>query len=290
MTGFKTLPAVRSYLFAIAYNLLGEIQEAEDIVQDSLEAVLTQSLPDRIANEKAYLARIVANKSIDRLKQVKKNRRSYPGIWLPEPWIEPVEIQPEGAADILSYSLLCTVEQLNPTERAVFILREAFQFTYSELSVICGQSEMNCRQILSRARKKIKPMADHYKPEEFDFEALVDAFLLARNEADFAPLIRLLKEDMVVYSDGGGKRPAARWPISGREAVLKFMKGILSRPDFRQLIPNVIRVNGLPALLLSRDRLPDTLVYFEEDKKQVKTVYVIRNPEKINLVRLSQNV
>src|ERR1044072_5119885 len=145
--------ALRSYLWTIAYDMTGEIQEAEDIVQDGFE-IISGLKEEAVNNPKAYFTRIIINKSIDRQKELQKQRTNYTGTWLPEPYItfgdEPLN------ESILPYAMMHLAEQLNPVERAVFILREAFSYSYAEIAEFCDLTEANCRQLLHRANGKIK--------------------------------------------------------------------------------------------------------------------------------------
>lgn len=282
----KELQTYHSYLFSVAYNILGQIHEAEDIVQDAFEYMLT--LPaGHVKNMKTYLTRVVANKSIDRLKMLKRARTHYPGTWLPEPYVEVDEAvaNTDQPVDMLSYSLMWAMETLNPVERAVFILREAFDYAYHDLAEICGISEANCRQILSRAKKKVKQASgkDQSETDQEEYQRLIAAFLRARQEEDPGALARLLKEDIIVYSDGGGKAPAAMVPLEGVDVVLRFLTGIARKQQARELSYRLVYVNHQPAILLSSGAQPDTLISFDVTNSSINRIFIIRNPDKILL-------
>nr|WP_295927666.1 sigma-70 family RNA polymerase sigma factor [uncultured Dyadobacter sp.] len=274
------LPAYKSYLFSVAYNIMGQIEEAEDVVQDCFEDIL--STPDKeVHNEKAYLTRVVANKSIDRLKKLKKDRERYPGTWLPEPYLQPeLPAVGEERIDILSYGLMSLIEQLNPVERAVFVLREAFDYPYASLSEIVQTSEANCRKILSRARRKIKS-ENLRQTDATTHRKLLDAFLRAHQQGDIRSLALLLKEDITVYSDGGGKAAAALTPITGSGPVLRLLEGIARKESVQAQSVRVLRVNARPGLVFLSGQKPETIFCFDADDLAFSKLYIIRNPDKL---------
>jgi len=265
-----------SYFFSVAYNILGEVQEAEDIVQDGFEHFLT--LPrDHVKNTKSFLTRVIANKAIDRLKERKKLQVSYPGTWLPEPYLTTEEHPPE---DLLPYGILHLLERLNPLERAVFILREAFQHSYEELAEFCEISQEYCRKLLSRARKKVQMSKERLASNTQSYEALLDAFWQARENNDIQPLTQLLKEDIVLYSDGGGKKAAARVPLYGWETVAKFLAGIIKKSPVQQMTHQLVQINGQPGIIFSLKGEPESLIVWDVIDEQIQNLYIIRNPDK----------
>ena len=280
----------RPYLLAVAYNILGERSEAEDIVQDSVEYLLTLP-PDHVHNLKSYLTRVVANKAIDRLKALKKEREQYPGVWLPEPYVQPDEplIDSPAESTVLSYELLCALEQLNPIERAVFILREGFDLSYQELSHVCDTTETNCRQLLSRARKKVRGTTPTNPPNPETHQRLIAAFLQACDEENPEALTQLLREDIVLYSDGGGKVAAAMVPLRGTAVVTKFLVGIVRKARAQRFSYRLVKINGQGGVLLSLDDTPDTLIAFNTNEGSIQQLFMVRNPDKFFLPLLSQN-
>lgn len=277
----------RPYLFTVAYNILGEVQEAEDIVQEAFAYYLTLK-EEQVHNQKSYLSRVVANKAIDRLKELKKQRESYPGIWLPEPFVHQDTASKAAEKDIMSFEALSALESLNPVERAVFVLREAFSFPFSELALICNTTEANCRQILSRTKKKISnPKSSSAYPDE-QLVSLIQTFLQAVVEEDTQTLTSLLKEDIVLYSDGGGKAAAAVNPLWGQTIVSQFLIGIARKNKNRALNISFIRVNQQPAVLLSTAEGPESLISFAGDGRNFSRIFIIRNPDKLFFKSLSQ--
>jgi len=269
-------------LFSIVYNILGEVEEAKDVVQDSFESWLNTQLSE-VRHPKAYLAKIVTHKAIDRLKALKKQRETYPGQWLPEPVVHPKQPDVPSQADILPYALLCTLEKLNPVERAVLILRESFDFDYEVLAEICGITQANCRQILHRAKEKIHTSKQRYQVDPRIHRKLIDTFLQACQDEDPEKLTLLLKNDIALYSDGGGKAAAAMRPLLGATNIIKFLVGIFRKRKHEALTYHPVWINNLPGVLLKSNEKNDTLVAFDTEGRQIRQLYVIRNPDKISL-------
>ncbi|AUD05929.1 sigma factor-like helix-turn-helix DNA-binding protein [Spirosoma pollinicola] len=270
---------LRPYLFRIAYAMLGMIQEAEDIVQDVYEKWLSV---DRVQNAKAYLGRMTVNKSINRLEELKKQREIYPGPWLPEPYITLEAEQPLT----LEYGLLFLVEQLNPIERAVFILRESFSQDYRSIAELTGLSADNCRQLLHRAREKLagrKPQP----VEPVTHGALTEAFLVALHRQDRDALNQLLRSDIELFSDGGGKRAAGLKPLFGLQKVLKFLLGVMQLPanQGNDFIHRPAFVNGQPGSLIFEGQTGelDSMTYIGWDANQITRLLYVRNPDKLHI-------
>ncbi len=271
--------ALRPYLFSISYNMLGMVEEAEDIVQDVFEKWMSAG---EIREPKAYLARIAVNQSINRLNELRKTRENYVGMWLPEPYIT---LEPEPVPT-LEYGMLFLLERLNPNERAVFILRESFSEEYQSIADITGLSPENCRQLLHRAYEKL----GRSKPLQADPEkqrALTIAFLTALHGQDRSELDILLRRDIELYSDGGGKRAAALKPLFGLEKVLKFLIGVTQLPEAleNQYEYRAVYVNGRPAALLfntTTEQL-DSMQYVELEDQEITKLLFVRNPDKLQI-------
>ena len=275
------LIALRPYLFKIAYNMTGMVDEAEDIVHDVYEKWLKTPRPE-VENLKAYLGRMVVNQSINRLKEIKALREQYTGYWLPEPYITS-EIKPEQPS--IDFGLLMLLERLNPMERAVFMLRESFSEEYATIAGLTGQSEENCRQLLHRSREKIRSAIS--RPVEPDkHRALTEAFLMALHQQDRSALEGILRHDIELYSDGGGKKAAALKPIFGIGKVLKFLLGVAKLEkdsgETYTYLPGYF--NGHPATLLfnSAQQL-DSAFTIEYDDQGISTLLYVRNPDKLRI-------
>lgn len=272
-------------LFSIAYRMTGTITEAEDITHDVL-LDFGKLNEGQIENIKAYLCKMVTNRSIDYLKSARKQREVYIGPWLPEPLIFH-DVNPMHAVlmqDSISYALLCLMEQLSPVERAVFVLREAFGYEYEEIASILEKEVANCRKILSRARRKIdyKDDVDPLQVNQEELQHLVQSFLVAATTGNTESFLNLLANDAVLYSDGGGKVKAALVPIETRERVAQFIFGLLRKfGQDDELKFELVNVNGQSGILIKRDNKPENVVCFGIEKNQIKHIFSIRNPEKL---------
>ncbi|MFH8468392.1 RNA polymerase sigma-70 factor [Streptomyces sp. NPDC017991] len=223
---FETL---RPRLEAIAYRLLGSASEAEDVVQ---ETFLRWQAADtgRIEVLEAWLTKVLTNLCLNQLTSARARRERYVGQWLPEPLLDgdPM-LGPAGTAEqreSLSYAVLTLMERLSPNERAVYVLREAFDYPHREIAEILGVTEAACQQIFHRAKRHI---TDGRARAEIDGAAarrIVEEFLSAATTGKTEPLVRLLTADAVSIGDGGGKIPARTTPVAGALAVAKFMRGL----------------------------------------------------------------
>lgn len=270
----------KPYLLAVSYNMLGQVQEAEDVVQDAFEDFLINKA-EKINNIKSYLTRIVINKCIDRLAELKKQRELYPALWLPEPYIIS-ESDGLQNADILPYVFVHLMENLNPIERAVVILREGFDYTYDEISELCNLTSENCRQILHRA--KVKLNQDSFRSTVREAKAdgrVLQVFLDACLTNNTKELAALLKEDVMLYSDGGGKVVAARKVLEGFTGVVKFLTGIIRKTLNKWSAAKPVMVNGEPALLMPDENgIYMIFIPYIKDAK-IASIYLMRNPDKI---------
>src|SRR5690606_29198030 len=213
----------RSLLFAIAYRMLGSAMEAEDIVQ---EAYLRyrDTPPESIRSLKSFLTTIVHHLCLDHLKSAQVRRENYVGPWLPEPIITDDNASLRSplhqitSRESISMAFLVLLESLSPLERAVFLLREVFDYEYAEIAQITGRSESACRQLFSRAKKHIRDNRPRFPASPEDHEKMVVRFMDACVAGDIDGLMSLLAEDVTAWTDGGGKvTGAARYPIQGRD-------------------------------------------------------------------------
>src|SRR6266542_2522232 len=245
----------RSLLFAIAYRMLGSAMEAEDIVQEAYLRYRA-TLPESIRTLKSFLTTIVYHLCIDHLKSAQVQRETYVGPWLPEPIITG-----DGASRLsplrqitdresISMAFLVLLESLSPLERAVFLLREVFDYEYAEIAQITGRDEAACRQLFSRAKKHISEHRPRFPASPEAHAKMVDRFMEACIAGDIDGLMSLLAEDVTSWSDGGGRvSGAARQPIHSRDKVARAIIGLLSHVPEGTTV-EVIEANGLPALLI----------------------------------------
>lgn len=271
-------------LLSISYQMIGSMTEAEDIVHD-IFIDFHKIDQNNIKDIKSYLCKMVTNRTIDHLRSASKRREHYVGPWLPEPLNtirDPLFSIVQH--DQLSYALLTLLEKLNPVERAVFVLREAFSFSYDEIESFIGKEEANCRQILSRAKKKLhfhESKKKNYVGKD-EGEKLINQFVYAVTTGNTDELFQLLKEDAILYSDGGGKVTAAIFPIVSSKRIAQFIFGLLQKySNDKTLSIQMTQINGQPGLFISSDREPSSAVCFEITDQQVTQIFVIRNPEKL---------
>ncbi|WP_159439992.1 RNA polymerase sigma-70 factor [Bacillus sinesaloumensis] len=272
-------------LFSIAYRMIGTISEAEDIIHDVL-IDFEKTNSDQIINIKAFLCKMVTNRSIDYLKSAQKQREVYIGPWLPEPMIidDSNPVYAMVIQDNISYALLTLLEQLSPVERAVFVLREAFGYEFDEIASFINKDVVNCRKILSRARKKIdyKDNRNNRHVEEAKLQQLVQTFLLAATTGNMERLLQILSNDAILYSDGGGRVKAAVVPIKTKERVAQFITGLIRKfGSDDELDIGLVTVNGQCGIMIKRNNQPENVVCFEVEESQIKYIFSIRNPEKL---------
>ncbi len=266
----------RSFLAGLAYRMLGSVAEADDIVQD---AFLRWRDVDRVqvAEPRAYLARIVSRLCLDRMKSAQVRREAYVGTWLPEPVMaEPAQT----LADDLSVALLLALERLSPLERAAFLLHDVFDMDYSGLAATLDSTEAACRQLAARAREHVRQDRARYAPTDESARAIADAFAVAAGTGDMAALTRLLAEDAVLYTDGGGKRRAALNPIFGRAKVVRFYEGVLKKGAATDFRVRPAMLNGLPGFVMHGPEGPET-VALEVVDGRIVAIYQVRNPDKV---------
>lgn len=280
-----TFESYRSLLFAIAYRMLGSAMDAEDVVQ---EAWLRYEAADQdgIESPKAYLSTIVTRLSINRLNSARRKRESYVGPWLPEP------VLTDGSTparrldryEAISLSLLVLLERLTPAERAVFLLREVFDYEYEEIAAILEKSEAACRKLVSRARRHIVAERPRFESSPAAHRRLVQKFLEATEAGDLQGLKELLADSVVLWTDGGGQVFAARRPIYGRDAAARFM---LRARHFtpESFMSEIATVNGQAAVILRTSTGAAFLVIsIQNVEDYIQTLYIVANPEKLRYV------
>ena len=274
----------RSLLFSIAYRMLGSVADAEDVVQEAY--LRWQVAPAEVRSPKSYLSAVITRLSIDRLRSARARREEYFGPWLPEPLVseraEEVTVVDE-LDESLSMAFLVLLESLNPVERAVFILREVFDYDYEEISHIVGKSEANCRQIARRARQSVAARRPRFESSPEQEERLIQQFVEACMNGDMEGLVGLLSEDVTLWSDGGGKVAAAPYPIHGPEKVARFLVGVLRTvpPGFSA---RLTRVNGGSGVVGYVDGHPTSVVALDIADGRFRGVRIVVNPEKLRAV------
>lgn len=279
MTISEVATTYRPTLFSIAYRMTGEVMASEDIVQDVLLNWVNRSSED-VQDAKAYLAKSVTNASLNHLAQVKRQRETYKGLWLPEPVLTG-QYAIDAKLDI-SYGFMLLLEKLSPMERAVFVLKESFEITYPELADLFDTTEANTRQLYHRAKEKVSGTNRRFAINPQQQQALLAAFAKGSETGDLDTLIQLLKSDAVLYSDGGGKAAAAVKPLFGRVVIGQFLHSLNAKYG-DQLNLRLALVNGEIALLFTQNDTQqfNTLMVLEMDETGISSIYSIRNPDKL---------
>jgi RNA polymerase sigma-70 factor (ECF subfamily) len=278
---------LRPLMFSIAYRMVGSVGDAEDIVQEAFLRFHRESTHGvAIESPKAYLSAITTRLGIDHLRSARVRRESYVGPWLPDPILTdeiPDAAQHAETADSLSMAFLVLLESLSPVERAVFLLREVFDYDYDEISAIVGKSEANCRQLALRARRQLEAKKPRFEASRQRREELSRRFFEAAANGDTQGLISLLAADVVVYGDGGGKAVAVPRPVYGRERVIRLLLGPTGRGE--RLAVNSMRpaeINGQPgAVFFDSSGRAVLVISLDIADDQVQTVRAVSNPDKL---------
>jgi RNA polymerase sigma-70 factor, ECF subfamily len=245
--GDRELEALRRHGFGVAYRMLGSVSEAEDVAQEALLRLTRQEGP--IDEPAAWITTVVTRLSINVLKSARTRRESYVGPWLPEPLVEDPAPGPASRAELadsLSLALLVLLERLTPVERAAYLLREVFGYEYAEIAAIIEQTEVNSRQLVTRARKHLEASRPRFDADEAARDALLERFLAAAEEGDLEALEELLAKDAVLYADSGGKAMAPQEPLVGAELIARFMAAVAQVRPSGELESRRVRVNGQP--------------------------------------------
>lgn len=273
----------RPRLTGVAYGMLGSVMEAEDVLQEAYLRWQGIDLAD-IDSPEAYLTTITTRLAMDRLKSAQVRRETYVGPWLPEPLVsafaeDPADVVTE--AESLSMTLLMALEGLTPIERAVLLLREVFDLDYTEIADIVDKSPANSRQIAKRAREKA---ATGRRPTPNDLEVesrIISRYLEEISKGDVEGVASVFAEDVVLWSDGGGKARAARHALYGAQRVARHLVGVRPQtPEGTEI--RLTRVNGQPAILGVLDGRVIGSISFEIDEGQVIAVHAVLNPDKLD--------
>jgi RNA polymerase sigma-70 factor (ECF subfamily) len=276
---------LRPLLFSIAYRMLGSASEAEDIVQEAFLRFHRESAKGTvIESPKAYLSAVTTRLSIDHLRSARVRRESYFGTWLPEPVVTDDVAPHAETADSLSMAFLVLLESLTPVERAVFLLREVFDYGYDEIAKVVGKSEDNCRQIAVRARRQIEAKKPRFEASRERREELARRFFDAAAKGETRGLVDLLAADVVLYGDGGGKAPAIPRPLYGAGRVVRALEqgGRRGRERLGVRGMRLVTINGQPgALFLDGRGQPVAAMALDIADGLVQTIRVVANPEKL---------
>lgn len=273
----------RALLFSIAYRMLGSAADAEDIVQETF--IRWQHASDQeIHSPRAFLVTILSRLCLQHLESARVKREEYVGEWLPEPVLTGDRSDPSWTSQMqesLSMAFLLLLEQLTPVERAAFLLYEVFDYDYGDIADILGKTETNCRQLVRRARQHVTSGRPRFNASPEEHKKLLDEFLEATSTGNMQSLIALLSEEVVLYSDGGGKQRAALNPIYGRDHVARFLVGAGSKTPVGVTV-RVEDVNGLPAIVYSPPGGGiGCVISLETSGSSIRNIYVVTNPDKL---------
>jgi RNA polymerase sigma-70 factor (ECF subfamily) len=275
---------LRALAFKIAYRMLGSVAEAEDVVQEALMRMQDRTPLD---NEEAYLTTVTTRLSIDVLRSARVRRETYVGEWLPEPLVEDEAPQLVEDEDQISLAMLVLLERLSPDERAVFVLREAFDMPFGEIGDIIGASPDACRQRLSRARRRIDKEMPRFDPDPAERHALAHSFLRAAREGDFTALKAMLAPDVVMVGDGGGKARSLPKPMVGAQAVARTLATFYKIADEWGVTLHPAIVNGQPGF---RSLAPDgrlvNVVQIDVADGRIQRIHSMLNPDKLSHIGL----
>ena len=282
---------LRPLLFSIAYRMLGSASDAEDIVQEAfLRFHRETGAGTEVESPKSYLSAVTTRLCIDHLRSARVRRESYVGTWLPEPLLTEETSDAERhaeTADSLSMGFLVLLESLTPVERAVFLLREVFEYDYDEIASVVGKSEENCRQLAVRARRQVQAGRPRFEASKAERDELARRFFAAAAEGDVEGLVSMLAADVVAYADGGGKAFAFPRPVHGREKVARLLQaGAAQGESLGVVAMRLAEINGQPgALFLDDDDVAIAAVSLEIVDRQVQSLHAVSNPEKLEHLR-----
>lgn len=274
-----TFETHRPLLFSIAYRMLGSASEAEDVVQDAWLRARQDEQAD-VRSPRAYLATIVTRLCIDHLRSAERTRMEYPGPWLPEPLAAPNQESVELASS-LTTAFLVLLEQLAPTERAVFLLREVFDLDFDDIARSVGKSEANTRQILARARGRLRDARPRFTVSRGESEEVVRRFRHACVTGDVEGLMSVLHADAALVADGGGKVASATRPVLGADRVAKFVLGYAGKLHWSESDFQLVTINGAPGLLMRHPISGNGTYSFDIVDGRIRAIYVVRNPDKL---------
>jgi RNA polymerase sigma-70 factor (ECF subfamily) len=282
----ESFETYRTYLFSIAYRMLGSAMDAEDMVQETY--LRYQGTPhDTIRSLKAFLTTIITRLCMDQLQLARRKRELYVGPWLPEPILTaeiPEAGDPERRVDMeesISLAFLMLLEQLQPFERAVFLLREVFEYDFAEIATMLGKSEAACRRSFSRAKTHLAEHRPRFPASPQTHRQLLSGFVQAVENGEMTILKNLLAEEVTLWADAGGKiKQAALRPLIGRDAVARFSMGT------RRFLPEDYRVemaevNGQPALIYRTGDQTLLVLAIEVEAERIQAIRIIANPEKL---------
>ncbi|HSZ18489.1 MAG TPA: RNA polymerase sigma-70 factor [Candidatus Acidoferrum sp.] len=279
-----TFNQYRRVLFSVAYRMLGSVADAEDMLQETFIR-WQQAANDEVRSPRAFLVTVITRLCINQLQSARVRREQYVGEWLPEPLVTDPGSDPLGVLKVdesLSMAFLLLLERLNPMERAVFLLREVFEYEYAEIASVLGQSEANCRQILRRARKHVGDMRRRFDAPVREHEDLLKRFIQAVRKGELKGLVDLLSSNVVLHSDGGGKAIALPNVIHGAEDVARIILDRMSTVTPKNLVIRLAQINGEPGFVSYLNGKPFSALTLDSGERSIKVIYIVTNPQKLS--------
>jgi RNA polymerase sigma-70 factor (ECF subfamily) len=277
----------RGLLFTVAYEMLGSTADAEDVLQESWLR-WDQVDQDQVRDARAYLVRIVTRQSLNRLRTLQRQRETYVGPWLPEPLVTgPGVLEDVELAESVSFAMLLVLETLSPLERAAFVLREVFGFEYAEIADATDRSPAAVRQLVARARNHVQARRPRFeRPNEV--QEITARFFAAAADGELQPLLDLLAPDVVLLSDGGGKKQAALRPLHGADKVARWIIGVTRKTPV--VDAKWVVANGNVSLLLYADGELDSIGTVYAVDGRITEIYLVRNPDKLTGIGVPREI
>jgi RNA polymerase sigma-70 factor (TIGR02957 family) len=280
----ETFVAHRNLLFTVAYEMLGSAADAEDVLQETWLRWVKVDV-GQVRDQRAYLVRITTRQSLNRLRTMRRRKEAYVGPWLPEPLLTAPDVAEDvELAESVSIALMLVLETLSPIERAVFVLREAFDVGYDEIAAAVDKSPAAVRQIAHRARQHVDARRPREVVSPSQTRAALEAFQRALETRDLQGLLDVLAPEVVMMSDGGGVKRAALRPIIGAEKVVRYFVGGSGKAEDRLTVGPTV-VNGSPALVVRLDGEIDGVLAIRVEDARITGLYYVRNPEKLTRVQ-----
>lgn len=282
-----TFIRIRPRLFGIAYRMLGSRADAEDIVQDAWLRWNDNGTKEQLQSSDAWLVTVVTRLSIDRLRGAKLERETYTGPWLPEPLVEQAVDSPEQRLEQIgdiSMAFMLMLERLGPEERAVFLLHDIFEFDYAEIAATVGKTEAACRQLLSRARERVRTDRPRFPVDRNAHLDLIGKFAQAMRAGERDQLAQLFTAGATFTGDGGDKATAIRRVVVGADRIARFYANLLRKYPGMEM--HSATINGEPGLVCLAEGKVDTVVSFAFEGDRISAIYAVRNPDKLSYVRM----
>ncbi len=277
----------RPLLFLIAYRMLGTVTDAEDMVQETFLR-WHQTANETVRSAKTYLATIITRLCIDYLRSARVRREQYVGTWLPEPMLTQQADNSSNLmelADSLSIAFLAVLERLSPLERAVFLLRDVFEYDYEEISNMVCKSPTNCRQILRRAKQHLVAEGSRFPVSRPQQEQITAQFLEASTNGDLQDLLLLFAKDVTFLSDGGGQVVATLKPIHGAGKIARMFLAIRRKWLTNvNLVSHLVEINRQPGIIQYVNGKIHSAITLEIVDGRIQSIYSVRNPDKLKQI------